>query len=303
MSRRGGTGTGNVFILSIAFLLLAGPVMGCAEEADDEPALDEAEGSSGARNPVIWVHGCPPPFATHEQVSHFTDGQRAFFQSQGYPADRLFRFVFSGAQCSSNFAYAVELASLVSRVRTMTGASKVDIVAHSMGSLAARVYLAFGGFRNVAHFVSIAGGNHGSFRAEAGVPLQDMLGFPAYEGMQEMFPPYACFGQTSGGAFDVQGLLNGCLTPSGRSLFVDETPDSSRVKYLSIHNTFDEEIVPHESGCLNQRFQNDCSDPLNLEVAVPPGPGPCGPDGCPAHVTILFDPDVTQVVFDHITDQ
>jgi pimeloyl-ACP methyl ester carboxylesterase len=296
----------------LALVLFTASLVGCAAEGDDDPTLDEAAnggggghgGGHGAPNPVIWVHGCPPPFATHDQVSHFTDGQRAFFQAQGYPADRLVSFVFSGAQCGSNLAFAAQLASLVSNVRATTHASKVDIVAHSMGALSARIYLALGGYRYVDHFVSISGANHGSLAAEPGVALQAMLGAPAYEGMKEMFPPYACLHQTSGGAFDVQTLVNGCLTATGRTMYVDETPDSSHVDYLSIRNSIDEEIVPSESGCLNQHFQNDCSDHINVQVTVPPapGPGPCGPDGCPAHVAILFDQGVTQTVYDHITD-
>ena len=127
MCRRNGCVSGVALFL----VLLTAPTMGCAVDGDDEPTLDEAANGGGhggggghdsSPNPVIWVHGCPPPFATHDQVSHFTDGQRAFFEAQGYPADRLVRFVFSGAQCGSNLAFAAQLASLVSNVRASTHA-------------------------------------------------------------------------------------------------------------------------------------------------------------------------------------
>jgi hypothetical protein len=65
----------------------------------------------------------------------------------------------------------------------------------------------------------------------------------------------------------------------------------------------DEIIDPVASSCLNQRFENDCSDTsVNLEVTVAAGPGPCGPNGvqdaCPAHVTMMWDPSVMQMTYD-----
>jgi triacylglycerol esterase/lipase EstA (alpha/beta hydrolase family) len=58
---------------------------------------------------------------------------------------------------------ASQLATEVKRVLAATGASKVDIVAHSMGVLSARYYLKnLGGTAYVDHFVSTAGANHGT---------------------------------------------------------------------------------------------------------------------------------------------
>jgi pimeloyl-ACP methyl ester carboxylesterase len=292
---------------ALAFVAVASLATGCSAEGD-VASLDQSQTGGFDEllsDPVIFVHGCPPPGATNEMVANLVFGPMLeHYRSQGYPESYLALFVHSGAACDSTITEANELADLIERVLDETGAWQVDIVAHSMGAFTTRLLLAYDWHSVVNDFISIGGSNHGTLAGEQGADLQKMFGAPAYEGMKEMFPPYACLHQTSGGAFDVQAVVNGCLTATGRTAYVDETPDSSHVDYLSIRNSIDEEIVPSESGCLNQHFQNDCSDDINVQVTVPPapGPGPCGPDGCPAHVAILFDPGVTQAVFDHITD-
>ena len=279
-------------------------VPACVVEGEEgDPTLDETEAPSHelARDPIIWVHGCPPPGISHEQVAMFAEGQKQVFRDAGYPEEYLYSFVFSGAACGSTIDFAAEIAELVREVRAVTGAPRVDIVAHSMGALATRLYLAQGGDRCVRDFASVGGAHHGGEGAADGLYLQSMFGYPAYEGMLEMYPPYACRWETSGWAADVQYALNGCLTPTGRTAWTDETPNGG-VRYLSIRNELDEIVVPQESACLNQRFQNDCSDTrVNAAVAVPPGPGPCGPEGCPAHVTMMWDPDVLGMIHQHLT--
>jgi len=285
---------------------LGAATAGCAMGEDEEAALGEIEGQggievSGAMDPIIWVHGCTPPDATDEQASHFTDAQMAYFAAQGYPSDYLYRFVNQGPQCTSNIDFAAQLRDLVAEVRAITGRPRVDIVAHSMGALATRLYLHQGGTRCVRAFVSIAGGNHGSGFAQVGLGWQDMFGgYPAFEGVQEMFPPYACAGQTYGGSADIQATVNGCLTPWGRTVYVDETPQGG-THYLSIRNSLDEIAVPVDTACLDQDFIGDCSSSVNTQVTVPPGPGPCGPQGCPGHITMLWDPGVIGMVYDFVT--
>jgi hypothetical protein len=170
-----------------------------------------------------------------------------------------------------------------------------------MGALTVRLYL-LEGSGEVDDFVSIGGAHHGSVVAAAAVEWQAKAGAPAYEGAKEMTPPYACQGQASGGAADVQFSVNGCLTPTGRTVERDETPGA--VAYLSIWNSLDEIQIPQEGACLNQRFQNDCSDTnVNVQVAVSPGPGPCGPGGCPGHVVMIWDPGVMQRTYDFVADR
>jgi pimeloyl-ACP methyl ester carboxylesterase len=289
---------------------LAALLGGCAVEADigdmEDPGLDieQTETSTSdpcatqsCKEPTIWIHGCPVAQINAEIASHFTDAQRQVFLADGYPSNYLYRFVYQGPQCDSNVAVAQAIADYVKQVRATTGAARVNIVAHSIGSNAARLYLAFGGYRYVRHFVAIAGANHGSLAAQQGGPWQDQFGYPAFEGAKEMYPPYACWGEAwSGEAANIQWWVNGCLTTTGRRVWADETPREDQVDYLSIWNTIDEAVLPHESACLNQSRQNDCASSVNAAVTVPPGPGPCGPTGCPGHVAMLWDPGVMQRV-------
>jgi pimeloyl-ACP methyl ester carboxylesterase len=265
-----------------------------------------APGCHAAREPVILVHGCPPgpPICVpggdaacdnaeesrlwSRMIDHFRD-------RGGYPEGYLHTFVASGPPCDSTITQAAELAELVREVRTLHGTAKVDIVAHSMGALTTRLYL-LDGQESIDDFVAIGGGNHGSTLAALGLQWQAQFGAPAYEGAKQMAPPYACEGETSGGAADIQLAVNGCLTSAGRSVERDETPGG--VHYLSIWNSTDEIVSPPEASCLNQRFQNDCSDTsVNVQVTVPPGPGPCGPEGCPGHVSMLWDPSVLELTY------
>lgn len=275
-----------------------GPGLDVAHYDYDDTCADES-----CIEPVIWVHGCPVPMADAEQTSHFSDQQKAFFRQNGYPDDYLYTFLFEGAKCDSNAEYAMQLSDMVFDVLERTGAARVNIVAHSMGALATRVYLAAGGDEYVRDFVSIGGANHGSQVAAQGAAWQEQYGWPNFEGAKEMFPAYACWGEASGGdSWDAQWWVNGCLGPYDRYEYEDETPSGDQVDYLSIWNSVDEMVVPHESACLDQRFQNDCSSSVNLRVTVPPAPGPCGPMGCPGHITMMWDPGVIQQVYDFINE-
>jgi pimeloyl-ACP methyl ester carboxylesterase len=295
-------------------LCSAGAAVGCSTDATNDPELDQLEdvldfpergaggkadspgSASGLPNPVIFVHGCPPPGFTAEMIAGLWQPMKGAFVAAGYAEEDLYTFVYSAEACGSIIDNTIELSDLVDEVLWETGAWEVDLVTHSMGALTARLYMAVGGDWYVGNVVTIGGANHGGQGAAPGEALQDMFGYPAYEGMKEMFPPYACFGESSGGAADVQDYLNGCLTPSGREVSADETPGGWWVDYLSIRNELDEIVVPVESACLNQKSQGDCSDSdVNVAVRVPAGPGPCGPDGCPAHVTMLFDPGVIEL--------
>jgi pimeloyl-ACP methyl ester carboxylesterase len=254
------------------------------------------------RTPVIFVHGCPPPPHTDQESLQFTRPMMDYLRARGYPVHYLRTYFNSGPVCDSSITQAAQLAGLVDHVRAVTGARRVDIVAHSMGSVVTRLYLARWGGKSVRDVVALGGPFHGSRVAGAAVEWQAEFGYPAYQGAKEAYPPYACKGRTVQAA-DIQFALNGCLTPDGRTVLMDETRRD--VDYLSIRNGLDEIVDPTESSCLNQRFQNDCSDTqVNVEVSVPPGPGPCGPDGsqdvCPAHVTMMWDPSVIRMTDDFL---
>lgn len=281
--------------IALASWLGACAVIG--EEGD--PSLDQAE-YAGGLDPVVFVHACPRPPNTEAAATQFFGPMKTFLSGKGYPSAYLNQFLHVGPVCESAIDQAAQLADFVDSVRAATGAPRVDVVAHSFGAFVTRLYLAQGGNRYVRDFVAIGGPNHGTFAAAQGLTWQDLYGYPAYEGVQEMYPPYACAGQTYMGSADVQAVMNGCLTPTGRTVWVDETPNGG-VDYLSIRNTLGQEVQPLESACLNQRYQNDCSDTdVNKVVSVGPGPGPCGPAGCPADIAIMFNPGVIDTTYQFI---
>jgi triacylglycerol esterase/lipase EstA (alpha/beta hydrolase family) len=289
-------------VFSLAFLASnATAFTGCAAIDEDQgvigdpsdPQTDEALTEvPGLRNTVIIVHGCSPPPGNEQADLALTDELRAYFLAHGYDDSEVIKYVNAGAECDSTLTQADQLAALVLEHSDGQG-QKVDLVAHSMGSLTARLVVQRYPTR-IDDFISIAGANHGTATAVAGVASQLLYGAPAYQGMKEMFVPYACAGQTVEAA-DVQLQLNGCLTLLGRSVARDETPGS--VDYLTIRNLLDEIIQPVTSTCLNQARQNDCSDQaVNKAVIVP---ADICPDGtpCPAHLSLLWDPGVMQMVY------
>lgn len=288
-------------LATAACTLLSGSVfLACTVVGEDEPGLDEAY-DVGSHNPIVFgTAGCPLPPMTYAIQETAWDNMKEFLRDQGYPDSYLNTFIPKGATCPSNLDLALQLAYFVQQVRYRTGADKVDIIAASMGNPAVRTYLALGGNRYVHDYVSLVGVNHGTQAGVIGAQLQQQFGYPNFEQIKEAFPPYACLGQTVD-AHDVQYLINGCLTPTGRTTYRDETPGSTR--YLSIRNTIDELNIPSETACLNQSRQNDCSDPVNMAVTIPAGPCDFPPfnNMCPGHAQPVLDPGVWQTVFDFIT--
>jgi len=294
----------------MALALAVGPLAGCVamdgEDIDvDDTALDVTVSSSfNPRTglPVIFVHGCTTPDATDAQAVTLWDNMKSSFATRGYPSNYLVTFLNQEEQCTSNARMAAQLSTLIDQTLAATGKKQVNIVAHSMGGLFTRYYFATQGTSKVAALVTLGGAHHGTAPLAID-PLEAMQwqdafgGYPWFEGVQEMYPPYACAGQTWQGSQDVQFAVNGCLTPTGRKVKRDETPGS--VRYLSIRNTMDEIVDPVPASCLNQNRQNDCSDStVNDVVTVPPGPGPsiCAM-GCPAHLTMLFNDGVIQKTY------
>ncbi|GAV43668.1 esterase/lipase family protein [Streptomyces acidiscabies] len=112
---------------------------------------------AATHNPVIFVHGLSSDASSW-------DDWIADFKADGYTASELDAWSYSWTQ--SNVTTAQQLATEVRNVLARTGASKVDIVAHSMGVLSTRYYLKnLGGTAYVDDFVSTAGVNHGTTTA------------------------------------------------------------------------------------------------------------------------------------------
>src|SRR5436190_18789359 len=83
------------------------------------------------------------------------------FQADGWTSSELNNWSYNYKQ--SNKTTASEIATKVDQIIAATGASKVDIISHSMGGLSSRWYVKFlGGDQKVDDWVSLGGPNHGT---------------------------------------------------------------------------------------------------------------------------------------------
>lgn len=112
------------------------------------------ESEASHRNPILFVHGYTSNAAAW-------DTMKARFIADGWEANYLYAYTFSSTTSNANVAAAIS--TRVNEIRAATGAAKVDIIAHSMGSLSSRYYLKnLGGTAFVDDWVSLGGPNHGT---------------------------------------------------------------------------------------------------------------------------------------------
>ncbi len=107
-----------------------------------------------AHLPILFVHGWKG-----SESNWTTMIER--FEKDGWPKEDLNNWTYNTAQ--SNVTTAKEEATKVTEILKKTGATKVDLIAHSMGSLSTRYYIKkLGGESTVEDWVSLGGPNHGT---------------------------------------------------------------------------------------------------------------------------------------------
>lgn len=181
-----------------------------------------------AHRPVIFVHG-------YNADPGVWGGMIAGFKAAGYTDGELFSWGYDTHQ-SVNEVLAGRFGAYVDSVLAATGASKVDLVAHSFGSLTTRWYVAFrGGTATVDHWVSLGGPNHGTYTSWA-CALWD-------QACRDMSP----------GSYVQKQLAAG-----------DETPGA--VRYATFWSECDEVINPDSSVALSGAVNTDagCLDHNDL---------------------------------------
>jgi triacylglycerol lipase len=116
-------------------------------------AMSPAIGS--AQDPILFVHG-------YTESASVWNTMVANFEKDGYPKSYLSAYSYNTSQ--SNVVDAEkEVKPRVEALLKNTGATKVDIIAHSMGSLNSRYYIKnLGGESKVDDWVSLGGPNHGT---------------------------------------------------------------------------------------------------------------------------------------------
>lgn len=198
---------------------------------------DVAGGSYGGRTtpgqavvnqPVIFIHGnADSALGTVSPYTGWTSSIQ-YFQSQGYTSAELYATTWgpaSPAASASQYhskAYLTRLRAFIQAVKAYTGASKVDIVCHSMGVTLARKAIKGGSAYDAA-----AGGTY-SLGASLTSSIDAFVGIAgANRGLT------ACYmtGPTTPTCSDVNGFypgyLVGILGPYGVSQILTEMNSSS----------------------------------------------------------------------------
>jgi triacylglycerol lipase len=114
-----------------------------------------------ALDPILFVHGWSGSSSNWSTMI-------GRFEKDGYSKSQLRAYSYNTSQSNKTTAETI-VKSEVEKLKKETGAAKVDVVAHSMGSLNSRWYIKFvsGGEANVDDWVSLGGPNHGTTAANA----------------------------------------------------------------------------------------------------------------------------------------
>jgi triacylglycerol esterase/lipase EstA (alpha/beta hydrolase family) len=212
--------------------------------------------SSAHPRPVILVHGtienqksnwsAAAPLLKNDGYCVYTlnYGSGLFTLGQFYGLDK----VADGAG---------ELASFVDRVRSSTGASKVDIVGHSQGGLGARYYVQkLGGASKVENLVGLSAPNNGT--TFSGI-LKLASIFPGVDKVFVYSWCKSCADQVAGSS-----LVNN-LNAGG---------NSPNVRYTNIATKYDEVVTPYTSAFLaggdvtNITVQDGCAKDYSEHLAI-----------------------------------
>lgn len=231
--------------------------------------LSAGAGEDYGKTPVLFVHG--RGLSSHS-FSAMIEGLRA----RGYPPSFL-RAIDLVPNDAPNIRTAEQqIAPYVERFldevnaqlrqsgQSLPPKTRVDIVAHSMGSVSSRWYAAKLRPDRVATWISIAGPNHGSNPNCPGLPGS---------GKEDLCPAYARTPEQSFVQFHLNGPLGsdrdetpygiGADAPSKRRVPPD---DRRRVLYVTLRTPNDEFIVPNDSTVLDGAGGAELRLPRGLPV-------------------------------------
>ncbi len=109
------------------------------------------------RHPIIFVHGW-------NSSGTVWNTMKTRFQADGWTAAQLHSWSYNTSQ--SNATTAKQIATKVDSILAATGATRVDVISHSMGGLSSRYYAkSLGGDVKIDAWVSLGGPNHGTTTA------------------------------------------------------------------------------------------------------------------------------------------
>jgi triacylglycerol lipase len=137
-------------------LVLALVAMALLVPAATASAAKPGGGGGGTltHNPILFVHGW-------SESSTIWNTMIGRFQADGWIAAELNNWSYNTSQ--SNVTTASAINTKVNQILQNTGATKVDLITHSMGGLSSRYYVKnLGGDVKVDDWVSLGGPNHGT---------------------------------------------------------------------------------------------------------------------------------------------
>ena len=155
-------------VARVAALLALVSVAACSDSPFDPLAPTSPDFARGGRppkppkptpshNPILFVHGWNASSATWNTMV-------TRFKADGWTSAELVNWSYNFRQ--SNATTATLIQQKVDSILNVTGATKVDIITHSMGTLSARYYVRhLGGDDKVDALVSLGGANHGTLTA------------------------------------------------------------------------------------------------------------------------------------------
>ena len=204
--------------------LAAAPTAPAAETGGSPPGANDWSCRPSAEHPfpVVLVEG------TFESMAKNWATLSPHLKDRGYCVFALDYGTTNGVQATGPVAEsAKELKRFVGKVRSATGARKVDLVGHSQGGMMPRYYLRFlNGADKVHHLVGIAPSNHGTTS-----PLVPPPTFP-FDAICQ-----ACLDQKAGSPFLTKLNANG---------------DTVRGPYYTVISTqYDEVVTPYTSQALD----------------------------------------------------
>ena len=133
--------------------LILGPIVALAIIAGSAMTGSDSGGSTTTEaaeiNPVVLVHGWNGSASSMATL-------KSRFEASGRQA---FSLTLPG---QNNITNAQALSTFINNVKAQTGATKVDLVSHSMGGLSTRYYIKnLGGGASVAQYVSLGSPHYG----------------------------------------------------------------------------------------------------------------------------------------------
>jgi triacylglycerol lipase len=119
----------------------------------------EAASAQTPQDPILFVHGWnSSASAWNTMIDRFV--------AAGVPRNRMLAITYNSNQ--SNVTIANQVRDAANSLLSSTGATRLDIVTHSMGGLSSRYYVKnLGGTAAVDEWVSLGGPNHGTNTAYA----------------------------------------------------------------------------------------------------------------------------------------